>query len=125
MMNKIIKKFSNVKITTNAFLTILLTNILCSPVLAAPAQGGSVVNGTQASEVGNRVVQAIKAISFPIGSALIFLCIVLSAIRIISTHYNPNARSEALRSILWIAIGALILGSAFIIAGVFVNIAQM
>ncbi|KOY66085.1 hypothetical protein [Clostridium sporogenes] len=126
MMNKIINKFNNLKITISTFITILLTNILCNPVLAAPAAPSkSVVTNSDAEAVGNRIVDAIQQISFPVGSALIFLCIVLSAVRIISTHYNPNARSEALRSILWIAIGALILGSALIIAGVFTKVAAM
>jgi len=125
-MNKIINKFNNLKITISTFITILLTNILCNPVLAAPAAPSkSVVTNSDAEAVGNRIVDAIQQISFPVGSALIFLCIVLSAVRIISTHYNPNARSEALRSILWIAIGALILGSALIIAGVFTKVAAM
>ncbi|MBO0525024.1 hypothetical protein EXQ31_13275 [Clostridium botulinum] len=123
MMNKFINKFNNLKITISTFITILLTNILCNPVLAAPSK--SVVTNSDAEAVGTRIVDAIQQISFPVGSALIFLCIVLSAVRIISTHYNPNARSEALRSILWIAIGALILGSALIIAGVFTKVAAM
>lgn len=83
------------------------------------------VNDEDVTSLRERIVSVTKSTAFPIGGALIFVSVALIAIKIIVAHYNPNARSQAMEGLKWVAIGAIILGSAIIIANIMINLGQV
>lgn len=83
------------------------------------------VNDQDVTNLRERIVNVTKSTAFPIGGALIFVSVALIAIKIIVAHYNPNARSQAMEGLKWVAIGAIILGSAIIIANIMIGLGQV
>lgn len=80
--------------------------------------------GEEEAHVDNlrkRIIDTTRNIAFPIGGALIFLSVVMIAIKIIVSHYNPNARGQALEGLQWVAVGSIILGSAILIANILIS----
>lgn len=114
-----INKINKVKTLVS---TLFATIFVSANSLVVKAAGTSVITNEDASNLGNNIKSAVEAIAMPLGSALVFASVVMAAIRIIVNHYNPNKRGEALGSIGWIAIGAIILGGALMISGVIMSI---
>ncbi|MFU0783844.1 MAG: hypothetical protein ACFWT2_12280 [Thermoanaerobacterium thermosaccharolyticum] len=115
MLKKVIARIS-------AFLTSLYVSIQVGTIKALAAQDGTTDIKADVSSVTNNIENSIKAVAMPIGGLLIFLSVVLVAIRIIVSHYNPNKRSEALGGLMWVALGSAILGASFLIAGWIISV---
>lgn len=103
----------------------LLTLFVCAiPSMGVMArnQQQSVIDGREVTKIAETVRDIIKDISFPIGAALIFASVVIISIKIIVSHSNPNKRGEAMGGLAWVAIGAILLGSSLIVAGIITNL---
>lgn len=83
---------------------------------AALAQTSGISQKT-AEEVSTKVVELVKGVTIPLGSALIFIAIVVSAFKIIASASKPEERAKALGSMPYILGGGLLLGGAFVVAG--------
>jgi len=86
------------------------------------AEGSSAIDASQVDSITNKMKEAVTSLAMPIGSILIFVCVVITALRIAINHNNPNKRSENLASIGWLVIAGLILGASLVIAGIIINI---
>jgi hypothetical protein len=92
-------------------------------VLAAQASAALAGDGTAgisqktADEVATKVVDLVKGITTPLGSAIIFVSIVVVAFKIIATANKPEERAKAMGSIPYILGGGLMLGLALMLAG--------
>jgi len=86
------------------------------------AEGSSAINASQVDSITKKMKEAVTSLAMPIGSILIFVCVVITALRIAINHNNPNKRSENLASIGWLVIAGLILGASLVIAGIIINI---
>jgi hypothetical protein len=83
---------------------------------AAFAQTGGISERTT-EEVSQRVVDLVKGITIPLGSALIFIAIVVTAFKIIATAGKPEERAKVLGSLPYILGGGVLLGGAVMAAG--------
>lgn len=104
-----------------AFVFFMLPALTLNTVVAL-AEGESVIPTGQINTVMQNIKNAISAIAMPIGSLCILASVILVGIRIIVMHYNPVGRSAALTSLLWVAVGSLVLGLAILITGGIINI---
>lgn len=86
------------------------------------AAGESSINTQQVSDVTGKIKDAVTSLAMPIGSLLIFISVVLTAIRIAIHHNNPKSRSEDLSSIGWLVIAGLLLGASLVIAGIIIKV---
>jgi hypothetical protein len=75
-------------------------------------------------QVKNRVIAAIQQVSGPLGFIFVFGGVVLIALRLMVQHNNPNRRSETIAGLPWLAAGAIILGSAMLIANIIFSLGQ-
>lgn len=97
-------------------------------VLAAQASVALAANGTAgisektADEVAKKVVDITKEITVPLGSAIIFISIVVVAFKIIATANKPEERAKAMGSIPYILGGGVLLGLALMLAGFIIGL---
>lgn len=85
-----------------------------APVALAETAG---ISQKTADEVATKVVDLVKDITMPLGSAIIFVAIVIVAFKIIATANKPEERAKAMGSIPYILGGGLMLGLALMLAG--------
>lgn len=107
-------KILEVGTLTSAILFNISTKVL--------ATGNSAINTEQVNTITDKIKNAVTSLAMPIGSLLIFICVVLTAIRLAVNHNNPKARTENLSSLGWLVIAGLILGASLIIAGIIINV---
>lgn len=69
------------------------------------------------------IKQAVIKLSMPIGSVLMFVSVVIIAIKIIINANNPNKRSEGIGGLAWVAAGFMILSLSLIISGIILSVA--
>jgi len=67
--------------------------------------------------VGSKVVDVVKEITIPLGSAVIFISVVISAFKLIATAGKPEERGKVISSLPYIIGGGIALGGAILIAG--------
>ena len=91
--------------------------VLAAQASAALAQGTAGISEKTADEVATKVVDLVKGITTPLGSAIIFISIVVVAFKIIATANKPEERAKAMGSIPYILGGGLMLGLALMLAG--------
>lgn len=84
---------------------------------AAYAQGTAGISEKTAQEVGQRVVDIVRDVTFPLGSAVIFISVVVTAFKLIATAGKPEERGKVVGSIPYIIGGGLLLGGAILVAG--------
>ncbi|HCC06766.1 MAG TPA: hypothetical protein DEP72_01180 [Clostridiales bacterium] len=97
--------------------------LLASTTLLARAE--SVIVTTESSEeVGDfisNLISKIMPLAYQIGAFLIFLAVVVAGFDMIKHRKDADKRKEVLHSFLWLAVGAFIIGSAVVIAGMIWN----
>ncbi|HOJ09756.1 MAG TPA: hypothetical protein PK733_04085 [Clostridiales bacterium] len=111
-MKKYIKKSSF--IATSILLTFLLT-------LLTPMTAFADIDKKTARDLSNTLIDTVKSYALPLGGAIIFIAVVIIAISIIINANNPKGRAEKISSLLWVGIGAAVLGLATIITGVLLS----
>ena len=75
---------------------------------------------TQATE---NVKNAIIKLAMPIGGILVFVSIVIIALKMIVNSNNANKRSESIGSLAWVCAGTMLLGLSLIISGIVLSVA--
>lgn len=71
----------------------------------------------------DNIKNAVVKLAIPIGSVLMFVSIVIIALKMIANSGNPSKRTESIGSLAWVAGGFLLLGLALIVSGIFLSIA--
>jgi len=84
---------------------------------AAYAEGTAGISTQTAEDVGSKVVDVVKDITLPLGSAVIFISVVIVAFKLIAKAGNPEERGRVIGSIPYIIGGGIALGGAILIAG--------
>lgn len=93
-------------------------------VMATKASVFAATIGTQEVETATQNIKnAVIKLAMPIGSVLMFVSIVIIAIKIIINANNPNKRSEGIGGLAWVAAGFMILSLALIISGIILSVA--
>ena len=81
------------------------------------------INTAEVNQATENVKNAVIKLAMPIGGILIFVSIVIIAIKMIVNANNPNKRSESVGSLAWVCAGALLLGLSLIVSGIILSIA--
>ena len=81
------------------------------PQMAAGLEPGS------SSDLPNALVNLINTVGMPLGSAVLFLSVVIVAIEIMISSKNPQKRGDAMQGLLYVGIGGIVLGAALFITG--------
>lgn len=80
--------------------------------------------GTQEVETATQNIRdAVIKLAMPVGSVLMFVSIVIIAIKLIVNANNPNKRSEGIGGLAWVAGGFMLLSLALIVSGIVLSIA--
>lgn len=80
--------------------------------------------GTQEVETATQNIKdAVVKLAMPVGSVLMFVSIVIIAIKLIVNANNPNKRSEGIGGLAWVAAGFMLLSLALIVSGIVLSIA--
>lgn len=87
-------------------------------VLASSSIGTAEVN--QATE---NIKNAVMKLAMPIGGILVFVSIVIIALKMIVNSNNANKRSESIGALAWVCAGTMLLGLSLIISGIILSIA--
>ena len=104
-------------------LTVITSSIL-SFILKLNCYATSATIGTQEVETATQNIKdAVIKIAMPIGSVLMFVSIVIIAIKLIVNANNPNKRSEGIGGLAWVAAGFMLLSLALIISGIILSVA--
>lgn len=85
------------------------------------AQGSiSTAEVTQATE---NIKNAVIKLAMPIGGILVFVSIVIIALKMIVNSNNANKRSESIGALAWVCAGTMLLGLALIVSGIILSVA--
>ena len=80
--------------------------------------------GTQEVETATQNIRdAVIKLAMSVGSVLMFVSIVLIAIKLIVNANNPNKRSEGIGGLAWVAGGFMLLSLALIVSGIVLSVA--
>ncbi len=109
---KILKKLKLTILTTPMILTFARVGVYASSISTAEVE-------TATENIKNAVVK----LAMPIGSILMFVSIVIIALKMIANSGNPNKRTESIGSLAWVAGGFMLLGLALIVSGIVLSIA--
>jgi len=112
-MNKLSKK---IKLTTIAMpILMALTNIRC--------YAASTIGTQEVETATQNIKNAVVKLAMPIGSVLMFVSIVIIAIKLIVNANNPNKRAEGIGGLAWVAVGFMLLSLALIVSGIVLSVA--
>lgn len=80
--------------------------------------------GTQEVETATQNIRdAVIKLAMPVGSVLMFVSIVIIAIKLIVNANNPNKRTEGIGGLAWVAGGFMLLSLALIVSGIVLSVA--
>lgn len=117
MITKKVKKIFY-KIKNKLWLIPTTLLLLPSRVFAEGSIGTAEV--TQATE---NIKNAVIKLAMPIGGILVFISIVIIALKMIVNSNNANKRSESIGSLAWVCAGTMLLGLSLIVSGIILSIA--
>lgn len=107
-----LKKMKIASLVTTA--SIMLMNLRCYAATTI---------GTQEVETATQNVKdAVIKLAMPVGSVLMFVSIVIIAIKLIVNANNPNKRSEGIGGLAWVAAGFMLLSLALIVSGIILSV---
>lgn len=95
------------------------------PMTAFAGSNATAAPNSEAVNLKNELIQAVSSVAIPIGVALIFVGLTLSAIKIIVSHSNPSKRSQALEGVGWLIGGSIALGLITTIFGLVLSISKL
>ena len=115
VLKKLLGKLKKLKIslyTTPFFLALMKARVYASTI-----------STKEVEDATNNIKGAVIKLAMPIGSILLFVSIVLIALKMIVNSGNPNKRTESIGSLAWVVGGFMLLGLALIVSGIILSIA--
>lgn len=89
----------------------------------AKVYAASSISTTEVTTATDNIKNAVVKLAIPIGSVLMFVSIVIIALKMIANSSNPSKRTESIGSLAWVAGGFLLLGLALVVSGIVLSIA--
>ena len=83
----------------------------------------STISTKEVEDATGNIENAVIKLAMPIGSVLVFVSIVIIALKMIVNSGNPNKRTESIGSLAWVVGGFMLLGLALIVSGIILSIA--
>ncbi|SHF43752.1 hypothetical protein SAMN02746089_01918 [Caldanaerobius fijiensis DSM 17918] len=94
------------------------------PVYAYANSNSSSIPDTDPNDLGGKIISTINLFLLPIGAGLIFISVAIIAVKLIMQHSKVQERAETLAGLGWLAAGALLLGGASLVAGLYYHLAS-
>jgi hypothetical protein len=66
--------------------------------------------------------KAVQEVGMPLGGAILLLAVIITAVQIIISRFNPGQRENAMTNLWYVGLGGIILGGALFFASLFFNI---
>ena len=114
------KRLNKQKIKNKLWLLSSTLLLLPSKVFATNAGSIGTAEVNQATE---NIKNAVVKLAMPIGGILVFVSIVIIALKMIVNSNNANKRSESIGALAWVCAGTMLLGLSLIISGIVLSIA--
>lgn len=117
-------KQGNIKDKINKFRITILSTPVMLMLMNARVFATSTTIGTQEVQTATQNIKdAVVKLAMPIGSVLMFVSIVIIAIKLIVNANNPNKRAEGIGGLAWVAGGFMLLSLALIVSGIILSVA--
>lgn len=100
---------------------ILLTTLILLPAKVFAVEGS--ISTAEVNQATENIKNAVIKLAMPIGGILVFVSIVIIALKMIVNSNNANKRSESIGSLAWVCAGTMLLGLSLIISGIILSIA--
>ena len=81
------------------------------------------INTAEVNQATENIKNAVIKLAMPIGGILVFVSIVIIALKMIVNSNNANKRSESIGALAWVCAGTMLLGLSLIVAGIIISIA--
>lgn len=92
-------------------------------LINARSYAASTIGTKEVETATQNIRDAVIKLAMPIGSVLMFVSIVIIAVKMIINANNPNKRSEGVGGLAWVAAGFMLLSLALIISGILLSVA--
>ncbi len=92
-------------------------------LMKAKVYAASSISTAEVQTATENIKNAVVKLAMPVGSILMFVSIVIIALKMIANSGNPNKRTESIGSLAWVAGGFMLLGLALIVSGIVLSIA--
>lgn len=100
---------------------ILLTTLILLPAKVFAVEGS--ISTAEVNQATENIKNAVIKLAMPIGGILVFVSIVIIALKMIVNSNNANKRSESIGSLAWVCAGTMLLGLSLIVSGIILSIA--
>ena len=101
----------------------VLTATTLTMLFNIKAYATSTIGKAEVETATANIRDAVVKLAMPIGSVLMFVSIVIIAIKLIVNANNPNKRSEGIGGLAWVALGFMLLSLALIVSGILLSVA--
>lgn len=81
------------------------------------------ISTAEVNQATENIKNAVIKLAMPIGGILVFVSIVIIALKMIVNSNNANKRSEAIGALAWVCGGTMLLGLSLIVSGIILSIA--
>ena len=107
------------KIKNKIWIVLPILMMLPSKVFAVEGS----INTAEINQATENIKNAVVKLAMPIGGILVFVSIVIIALKMIVNSNNANKRSESIGALAWVCAGTMLLGLSLIVAGIIISIA--
>lgn len=101
---------------------LLPTSLLLLPGKVFATNAGS-IGTAEVNQATENIKNAVVKLAMPIGGILVFVSIVIIALKMIVNSNNANKRSESIGALAWVCAGTMLLGLSLIVSGIILSIA--
>lgn len=118
-----IKKINFKKLKDNIKSKFLLTSttLLLLPTKVFATSGS--ISTAEVNQATENIKNAVIKLAMPIGGILVFVSIVIIALKMIVNSNNANKRSESIGALAWVCAGTMLLGLSLIVSGIILSVA--
>lgn len=81
------------------------------------------ISTAEVNQATENIKNAVIKLAMPIGGILVFVSIVIIALKMIVNSNNANKRSESIGSLAWVCAGTMLLGLSLIVSGIILSVA--
>lgn len=81
------------------------------------------ISTAEVNQATENIKNAVIKLAMPIGGILVFVSIVIIALKMIVNSNNANKRSESIGALAWVCAGTMLLGLSLIVSGIILSIA--
>jgi hypothetical protein len=97
------------------------TTLMLLPAKVFATEGS--ISTAEVNQATENIKNAVIKLAMPIGGILVFVSIVIIALKMIVNSNNANKRSESIGALAWVCAGTMLLGLSLIVSGIILSIA--